>query len=94
MKFARIMLVEAGLLNGAGDVRPHQSEVLEAVGEVAVHQRINDGITNVGGELCMCVDQSGGGMEVEHASSLEDVRGVLHAGATRKAWKHTVSLEC
>jgi hypothetical protein len=73
----RIVLVEADLLNGVGDARPRQSEVLETVGEVAVHRRINDGITNVGGELCMCVNWSGGGMEVEHASLLEDVRGVL-----------------
>jgi hypothetical protein len=55
------MHVEAGLLNDIGDVGPRQCEVLETTGMAAVDQRIDDEVTNVGGEPCLRVDQSGGG---------------------------------
>jgi hypothetical protein len=42
MRFGKIMHVEVDLLNDIGNVETHQSEVLENVGKVVIHRRINN----------------------------------------------------
>jgi hypothetical protein len=67
MRFTGIMHVEVGLLNDIGDIGPRQSEVLKTTDKAAVDRRIDDGVTNIGGDLCLRVERSGGGMAAEHA---------------------------
>jgi hypothetical protein len=67
MSFTGIMHVEVGLLNDIGDIGSRQSEVLKTTDKAAVDRRIGDGVTNIGGDLCLRVERSGGGMAAEHA---------------------------
>jgi hypothetical protein len=69
--------MEAHLLNDVGDVGPGESEVLERAYQAPVRRRVSDRGPIVLRELRMCVDWRGAGLAVGHASSLQNVDGVL-----------------
>jgi hypothetical protein len=69
--------MKAHLLNGIGDVRPREGEVLEHICEALVRHRVGDWRPVILRELRLSVDRRGAGLVVEHASPLQNVDGVL-----------------
>jgi hypothetical protein len=47
VRSARIMHVQADLLNGVGDVRPGDGQILQAASEIAILRRIGDRRTGI-----------------------------------------------
>jgi hypothetical protein len=68
------------LLNGIGDLRTGEGEILEGTGEAPVLSRIGDGGTLRGGELGASINRGGGGVAFKHAGSLQEIDGVLSLG--------------
>jgi hypothetical protein len=77
MRLPRGVHMQAHLLDGVGDVRPGEGEVLERTGQAPVGRRISDWGPIVLGELRLSVDRRGAGLAVGHASPLQYVDGVL-----------------
>jgi hypothetical protein len=56
MGLTGVMHVEAHLLDGVGDVRPSEGEVLESLDQATVGSRVADGSPCVGGDLGLSVN--------------------------------------
>jgi hypothetical protein len=69
--------MQAHLLDGVGDVRSGEGEVLKRAGQAPVGRRIGDRGSVVLWELRLSVDSRGAGLAVGHASPLQYVDGVL-----------------
>jgi hypothetical protein len=69
--------MEAHLLDGVGDVRPGEGDVLERAYQAPVRRRVGDRVPVVLRELRLSVDRHGARLAVEHASPLQNVDGVL-----------------
>jgi hypothetical protein len=69
--------LQAHLLDGVGDVRPGEGEVLERADEAPIGRRLSDRGPVVPRELRLSVDGCRAGLAVGHASPLQDVDGVL-----------------
>jgi hypothetical protein len=76
MRLARVVHVKAHLLDGVGDVRPGEEEVLKGPGKTPVAGGIGNRGAD-GGEFALCVHWSRAGLAVSHASAVEDVDDVL-----------------
>jgi hypothetical protein len=62
--------METELLNGIGDVRPGEGEVLKCTSKTPVCSGICHWVALSLGQLALCVNWSGGGVAVNHPSSL------------------------
>ena len=69
--------VKAHLLDGVGDVWPGEGQILQHTCEALVGYRVSDRWLVVLRELRPSVNRRGVGLEVGHASPLQDVDGVL-----------------
>jgi hypothetical protein len=69
--------MEAHLLDGVGDVRPRESEVLERSCQAPVRCRVCYQGPVVLKELRLSVNRRGAGLAVGHVSPLQNVGGVL-----------------
>jgi hypothetical protein len=69
--------MEAHLLGGFGDVGPGEGDVPERAYQALVRRRIDDRGPIILRELCLSVDMHGTGLAVRHASSLQNVDGIL-----------------
>jgi hypothetical protein len=69
--------MKAHLLNGVGDVRPGEGEVLESARQAPVRCRVGDRGAVVLRELRLSVDRRGARLAVGHASPLQNVDSVL-----------------
>jgi hypothetical protein len=77
MVIPRGVHMQAQLLDGVGNVRPREGDVLEHVGQALVGRRVGHRGPVVHRELCLSVDRRGAGLAVGHASPLQDVDGIL-----------------
>jgi hypothetical protein len=83
--FARVVHVKTHLLNGVGNVRVREGEVLESPGETSVLSRVGHGRAGRSGELGRRVDRCCGRLAGSHADIVQNLRRVLglrevHAG--------------
>jgi hypothetical protein len=62
--------VQAHLLDGVGDVRPGEGQILEGTGQAPVGRHVGDWGLVVLKEHLLSVDRRGAGLAVEHASPL------------------------
>jgi hypothetical protein len=69
--------MKAHLLDGAGNVGASEDEVLQSPDKTPIAGRIRHRRAGIGGDLALSVHQSRAGLTISHASSLEDVDGVL-----------------
>jgi hypothetical protein len=69
--------METHLLNGVGNVRPGEGEVLECACQAPVRRRVGDWGAVVFRELRLGVNRRGAGLAVGHSSPLQDVEDVL-----------------
>jgi hypothetical protein len=76
MRLPRVMHVEAHLLDGVGDVRPSEDEVLQGPNKASVASRIGDRGAR-SGDLALRVHWGRAGLALSHASALEEVDSVL-----------------
>ena len=74
------MHVEARLLNGMGDVRASERQVLQGTGIAAVLGRISEERAIVSGELAADVDGGPAWIAVYHVGTLEELESVLPLG--------------
>jgi hypothetical protein len=75
--FTRIMHVKTHLLNGVGDVRVHEGEVLESPDETPVLSRVGHWRAGGGGDLGRRVDRCHGGLAGSHADVAQNLRRLL-----------------
>jgi hypothetical protein len=75
--FARVVHVKAHLLNGVGDVKARECEVLESPGETPILSRVGHGRAGRSGELGRHVDQCRGRLAGGHAGVGQNLRRVL-----------------
>jgi hypothetical protein len=73
VRVTRIMHVKTYLLDGIGNLRASECNVLESPGEAAVMKGVRVGLPTRGGKLRFGVDGSGGGLTVTHPSPRENV---------------------
>jgi hypothetical protein len=83
--FARVVHVKTHLLNGVGDVRTREGEVLESPGETPVLSRVDHGRAGRSGELGRCVARCRGRLAGSHAGIVQNLCRILglrevHAG--------------
>jgi hypothetical protein len=76
MRLPRVVHVEAHLLDGVGDVKPGEDEVLKCPSNTPVAGWIDDQGVG-GGEFALRINQSHAGLAFSHASTVKDVDGVL-----------------
>jgi hypothetical protein len=69
--------MQAHLLDGVGDVGPGEGQVLEHAGQAPVERCVCDWGLVVLKELRLSVGRRGAGLAIGHASSLQDVEGIL-----------------
>jgi hypothetical protein len=72
-----IVHVEADLLDGVGDVRVGECQVLEGPNEAPKLSRINNWRLRLGGELGLCVHWRRNRLAVHHGSSLKNIKSKL-----------------
>jgi len=72
-----IMHVKTDLLNGIGEIRPGEGEVLQGTGEAPVASRIGHGITQISRQLRLSIDRSGAWLAISHPSPLQNVECIL-----------------
>ena len=75
-----IMHVKTDLLNGIGEIRPGEGEILQGTGEAPVASRIGHGITQISRQLRLSIDRSGAWLAISHPSPLQNIKCVLTAG--------------
>ena len=61
-----IMHVKTDLLNGIGEIRPGEGQVLQGTGETPVGSRISHGIIQISRQLRLSVDRSGTWLAISH----------------------------
>jgi hypothetical protein len=71
------MHVEADLLDGVGDVRAGECQVLEGPGEAPEVSRISNRRPGLGGDIGLRVHRCQNRFAVHHASSLKDIESKL-----------------
>ena len=54
-----IMHVKTDLLNGIGEIRPGEGQVLQGTGKTPVGSRISHGITQISRQLRLSIDRRG-----------------------------------
>src|SRR6185312_13342046 len=72
-----IMHVKTDQLNGIGEIRLGEGEVLQGTGEAPVGSRISHGITQISRQLCLSIDRSGAWFAISHLSPLQNVECIL-----------------
>ena len=72
-----IMHVKTDLLNGIGEIRPGESEVLQSASQTPVGSRISHRITQISRQLRLSVDRSGAGLAISHPSPLQNIECIL-----------------
>jgi hypothetical protein len=77
MRLPGIMHVEADLLNGIGDVRPSEGEVLKGPGKTPVRSGVVHRWSLSLRQLALKVDRGGAGLAIRHPSPLQDIPSVL-----------------
>ena len=77
VRLPRIMHVKTNLLNGIGEIRPGEGEVLQGTGEAPVGSRISHGITQISRQLRLSIDRSGAWLAISHPSPLQNVECIL-----------------
>src|SRR6185436_16683477 len=65
------------LLNGIGEIRPGEGQVLQGTGKASVGSRISHGITQIGRQLRLSIDRSGAWLAISHPSPLQNVECIL-----------------
>jgi hypothetical protein len=80
MRVARIMHVETDLLNGIGNVRASESDVLESSGYAAIVKGIRIWTTTSGSYFWFSVYGCGRRLAVSHTSPGENVKNILTLG--------------
>jgi hypothetical protein len=76
VRFPRVVHVEAHLLDGVGDVRPGEDEVLKCPDSTSVASQIEDQVVGHG-DLALRIHRGRTGFTLGHASALKEVDGVL-----------------
>jgi hypothetical protein len=69
--------MKADLLDGIGDVRPGEGEVLESSCQTPVRSRVRNRSALLRRELALGVHWSGGGLTVSYPCPLQDVESIL-----------------
>ena len=72
-----IMHVKTDLLNGIGEIRPGEGEVLQVTSETPLASRIGHGITQISRQLRLSIDRSGAWLAISHPSPLQNVECIL-----------------
>ena len=72
-----ILHVKTDLLNGIGEIRPGEGEVLQGTGEAPVASRLGQGITQISRQLGLSIDRSGAWLGISHPSPLQNVECIL-----------------
>jgi hypothetical protein len=80
MWLSRGVHMKAHMLDGVGDVGAGEDEVLQSPGKTTIVGQISHRRANIGGDLALSVHRSRAGLTINHASSLEDVDGILSLG--------------
>jgi hypothetical protein len=70
------MHVQADLMNGIGDVRAGERQILESTHQAPISGWISDGGTS-STKLGLCVNQSGACIALSHSCTVEDIEDVL-----------------
>jgi hypothetical protein len=74
------MHVKAYLLNGVGDVRTCEGEILKCTSQAAILRTIWKQVTITCGELSLSVDRGRGRVTLSHTSTLQNISSVLLLG--------------
>ena len=72
-----IMHVKTDLMNGIGEIRPGEGQVLQSARQTPVGSRISHRITQISRQLRLSVDKSGAGLAISHPSPLQNIECVL-----------------
>jgi hypothetical protein len=75
--FARVVHVKTHLLNGVGDVRAYEGEVMESPGETPVLSRVGHRRAGSSGELGQRVDWCHGRLAGSHAGVVQNLHHVI-----------------
>jgi hypothetical protein len=67
----------ADLLDSVGEIRPGESEVLQASSKTPISSRISHKITQSSRQLRLSVNRSGARLAVSHPGTLQDIQGIL-----------------
>ena len=72
-----IMHVKTYMLNGIGEIRPSEVQVLQGTGKAPVGSRISHRITQISRQLRLSVNRSGAWFAISHPNPLQNIKCIL-----------------